>query len=338
MKILKYLLYVLLALVVIGVILGLVGPKTYEVSRSKVIAASSEQIWPYVTSFQKSKSWSPWVRMDTTMTAEYSGEEGTVGSKMTWKSKKMGGGEQTITVLEPYKLADSELKFIQPWGEGHATSSFQLADTVGGTKVTWGIKGENGFVNRAMAALMNMDKMMGPIFMQGLNNLDSVMATVPKSAAMEMKINTQEFPGGNYLAVRKEVKISKLGEFFMNNFKAVMDGAEKAKAEVAGAPAGLYYTWAPDKDLTDVACAVPVKGEVKAPAGLSVIAVPAGKAAVIEYVGGYSGVGKAHEAMDTYFKQNNLQQTAPVIEEYLVGEPAETDSTKWVTKIIYFIK
>jgi hypothetical protein len=129
--------------------------------------------------------------MDTMMTAEYSGEEGTVGSKMSWKSKKMGGGEQTITVLEPYKFADSELKFIQPWGEGHATSSFQLMDTVGGTKVTWGIKGENGFVNRAMAALMNMDKMMGPIFDQGLHNLDSVMATVPKSAAMEMKINAR---------------------------------------------------------------------------------------------------------------------------------------------------
>ena len=150
MKILKYLLYVLLALVVIVVILGLVGPKTYEVSRSKVIAASSEQIWPYVTSFPKTKAWSPWVRMDTTMTAEYSGEEGTVGSKMSWKSKKMGGGEQTITVLEPYKFADSELKFIQPMGEGHATSSFQLMDTVGGTNVTWGIKGENSFVFRAI--------------------------------------------------------------------------------------------------------------------------------------------------------------------------------------------
>ena len=338
MKILKYLLYVLLALVVIGVILGLVGPKTYEVSRSKVIAASSEQIWPYVTSFPKTKAWSPWVRMDTTMTAEYSGEEGTVGSKMSWKSKKMGGGEQTITALEPYKSADSELKFMQPWGEGHATSSVQLMDTVGGTKVTWGIKGENGFVNRALSALFNADKMMGPVFEQGLHNLDSVMATVPKSAAMNFQINTQDFPGGNYLAVRREIKISKLGDFFMNNFRALMDGAKTAKAELAGAPAGLYYTWYPDKDLTDVACAIPVKGDVKAPAGLSIIAVPAGKAAVIEYVGGYGGLGNVHQAMEDYFKKNNMQQSAPVIEEYVVGEPAETDSTKWVTRVIYFMK
>lgn len=338
MKILKYLLYVLLALVVIGVILGLVGPKSYNISRSKVIASSSQEIWPYVTSFQKANLWSPWARMDTTMTTEYSGEDGTVGSKQSWKSKNMGGGEQTITVLEPYKFADSELKFKQPWGEGLATSSFQLTDTVGGTKVTWGIKGENGFVNRAMGALMNMDKFMGPVFEQGLNSLDSLMATLPKSDAMEMQINTQDFPGGNYLGVRKEIKISKLGEFFMNNFNAVIEGAKKAKIEVAGAPSGLYYTWAPDKDLTDVACAVPVKGDVKAPAGLSILAVPAGKAAVIEYVGGYSGLGKAHEAMEAYFKKNNMEQSAPVVEEYLVGEPMEKDSSKWVTKIVYFIK
>jgi hypothetical protein len=115
--------------------------------------------------------------------------------------------------------------------------------------------------------LMNADKMIGESYEKGLNSLDSLMATVPKSSAMEMQIKTEEFPGGNYLAVRREIKISKLGDFFMNNFKAVMDGAKSAKAEIAGAPSGLYYTWAPDKDLTDVACAIPVKGDVKAPAG-----------------------------------------------------------------------
>jgi hypothetical protein len=117
MKILKYLLYVVLVLVFIALILGLVGPKSYNVSRSKVIAANPEQIWPYVTSFPKTHLWTPFVRMDTTMTAEYSGEEGALGSKLTWKSKKMGGGEQTITALDPYKSADSELKFFMPWGE-----------------------------------------------------------------------------------------------------------------------------------------------------------------------------------------------------------------------------
>jgi len=260
MKILKYLLYVLLALVVIGVILGLLGPKSYDVSRSKVIAASPEQIWPYLTSFKKAHDWTPFVRMDTTMVAEYSGQEGAVGSKLSWEAKKMGKGEQTITALDPYKSVDSELKFFQPWGEGHATAYYHLQDTLGGTKVTWGMNGQNGFVNRAMAALMNMDKMMGPIFMSGLNNLDSLIATLPKVAkSPEIKINTEDYPGGKFLAIRRNIQISKLKEFFEINFKALMEGAKNAKAEMTGMPSGLYYTWEPAKDMTDVAAAIPIK-------------------------------------------------------------------------------
>ena len=45
MKILKYLLYVLIVLILIGLILGLVGPKTKDIQRSRVIPATPEQIW-----------------------------------------------------------------------------------------------------------------------------------------------------------------------------------------------------------------------------------------------------------------------------------------------------
>ncbi len=338
MKILKYLLYILLVIVAIGVILGLVGPKSYDFSRSKVIAASAEQIWPYVTSFQKAHAWTPFARMDTTMTAEYSGEEGAVGSKLAWKSKKMGRGEQTLTALDPYKSADSELKFFQFWGEGHATSYFHLKDTIGGTKVTWGMHGENGFVNRAVSALMNADKMMGPIFLSGLNNLDSIMATLPKETMPEIKINTEDFPGGKYLGIRSQVKISVMKDFFSKSFPSIMAGIKKTNAEMAGMASGLYYTWEPDKDMTDMAAAIPIKNDVVAPAGLTLLSVPASKALTIDYMGGYGGLGKAHNAMAEYIKSNNLTQTAPVIEEYLVDPMMEQDSMKWRTKIMYFVK
>lgn len=337
MKILKYLLYILLVLVGIVILLGLFGPKTYDVQRSRVIAASSDQVWPYVSNWEKINTWSPWVRMDSTIKLTYEGDQGSVGSKYSWDSKKMGSGEQTITALDPNKTMEAELK-IRMFGESTSKTFISLQDTAGGTKVTWGMNGNNTFMGRVFGVLMNADKMIGESYEKGLNSLDSLIATVPKSNAMEIQINTEEFPGGNYLAIRRAIKISKLGDFFMNNFKAVMDGAKSAKAELAGAPAGLYYTWEPDKDMTDVACAIPVKGDVKAPAGLSLIAVPAGKAAVIEHVGGYGGLGDAHAAMEAYFKKNNMEQTAPVIEEYVVGESMEKDSAKWVTRIVYFIK
>jgi len=337
MKILKYLLYALLALVVIGVILGLVGPKTYDVHRSKVIAASSAQVWPYVSNWEKINMWSPWVRMDTTLKLDYTGDQGSVGSKYSWTSKKMGSGEQTITALEPNHSLYADLK-INMHGEMEAKSSIMLHDTAGGTEVTWGMKGENNFMGRIMSSVMNMDKMIGKEYEKGLNSLDSLMATVPKTTTSDMKVNTEQYPGGQYLGIRSTTKISKLSDFFSANMTKVIDAVKKSGAEMAGMPSGLYFVWEPDKDNTDVAAAIPIAKEIKAPAGLSLFTLPASKAAVIDYMGGYSGLGKAHEALAAFIKENNLTQSAPVIEEYLVDPMMEKDSTKWHTKIVYFVK
>ncbi len=43
-------------------------------------------------------------------------------------------------------------------------------------------------------------------------------------------------------------------------------------------------------------------------------------------------------AMDEYIQANKLEQLTPVIEEYITDPGAEPDSTKWLTKIVYFVK
>jgi effector-binding domain-containing protein len=208
---------------------------------------------------------------------------------------------------------------------------------MGATKVTWGMHGENDFIGRIMGSVMNMEKTMGPIFDSGLHNLDSLIATLPKPAP-GMKIYTEAYPGGKYLGIKSKVKISQLKDFFSKNFTPVMEGMKKTNAEPAGMASGLYYTWEPDKDMTEVAAAIPIKNDVKPPAGLAIFTIASGKMAVMDYMGGYSGLGKAHDAMAEYFKTNNMMQSPPVIEEYVVDPMMEKDSTKWHTRIIYFVK
>ena len=72
MKILKYLLYVLIGLVGIAILLGIFGPKSYDASRSAVISATPDQLWPYVSSLQKNAEWTPWAKRYTTITVEFS--------------------------------------------------------------------------------------------------------------------------------------------------------------------------------------------------------------------------------------------------------------------------
>ncbi|MGB4849827.1 MAG: SRPBCC family protein [Saprospiraceae bacterium] len=340
MKILKYLLYVLLALVVIGVVLGLLGPKTYKVERSTVIAASPDAVWSHMNTLKKVNEWSPFLKADTTAVVEYAGKDGEVGSSSSWKSKKMGNGQQTITAIDPMKSSAVELKFFMPWGDMVSGAYINLEPDPAGTKVIWGMAGKNNFVGRAMGVVMSMEKNVGPFYEKGLADLKTMVESAPKAPKMDMtyQINAGQYPGGKYLSVRKTIAMSGIADFFSKNTPLLMEALKKGKVEMAGPPSGIYYTWDEKKMESNMAVAVPIKGDMKAPAGMEVISLPANKALMIDYVGGYGKMGDAHMAMDAHIKTNKLEQVPPVMEVYFAGPGTEPDSNKWMTKIMYLVK
>lgn len=340
MKILKYLLYILLALVAIGIILGLFGPKSYKVERSVVVAGTPEVVWPHLSSIRKVNEWSPFLKMDTTTVVEYSGNDGEVGSTGKWNSKKMGKGEQTLTAIDPMKSSKVHLKFFTPMGTMESDAYLNLEPDPGGSKVTWGLTGNNNFLGRAMSALRSVEKEVGPAFEKGLADLQKLVASEPKPAAkMNYQINAGKYPGGKYLGVRATLPMKDISSFYQKNIPLLMAEIKKAKAEMVGVPSGIYYTWDEEKMETNMAAAVGVKTDLKTlPGMMQMIAVPPANALTIDYTGGYGKMGDAHMAMADYIKNNKLESMAPVIEEYYTGPGTEPDSTKWMTKIIYLVK
>jgi effector-binding domain-containing protein len=340
MKIVKYLLYALAVLIVLFILLGLFGPKSYQLERSIVIAATPDMIWPHMNSLKKVNEWSPFLKEDPDAVVEYTGNDGEVGSKSTWSSKKMGKGEQTITAIEPMKSSTVHLKFFRPWGEDESDGYLTLEPDSGGTKVTWGMKGNNGFLGKAMMSIMSMEKNVGPFFESGLADLKAKVDADPKEAKMGMnyQINSGQFAGGKFLAVHKTMAMSDISDFFMKSVPMLMTEVKKAKVQMDGPPAGIYYTWDEKKMETDMAVAVGIKGDMKAPAGMEIITVPASKDLTIDYVGGYSKMGDAHMAMDAHIKSNKLEFVSPVMELYMSGPSTEPDSNKWMTRIVYLVK
>lgn len=341
MKVVKVLLYVLLAFVVIGAILGMIGPKTYKVERSVVIAATPNRVWPHMSSLRKANEWSPFLKMDKAAVVTYSGKDGEVGSSSSWSGNhKVGKGSQTITSIEPMKSSEVQLKFFMPWGEMVSSGSLHLDPDPAGTKVTWVMEGKNNYVGRMMGSVMSMDKNVGPSFESGLADLKKMVESSPgaSSVGMNYQINPTPFAGGKYLAIHKTMPMSDISDAFMKGIPNLMTEVKKAKKDVAGAPVGIYYTWDEKKMEADIAVAVPFKGDMKAPAGMEIITVPASKAMVIEYNGGYGKMGDAHMAMADYIQTSKLENVLPVMEEYVVGPAAEKDSTKWMTRIIYLVK
>lgn len=338
MKILKYLLYFVGVLVLIAIVLGFVGPKSFDVSRSTIIPGTPAQVWPYVSSLKNTQLWSPWAEKDTAMVVEYTGTDGAVGSMSSWSSSKVGKGTQTIIKLEPTSYTETEVNILGFFG-GKFTGYLSLKDTTGGTFVTWGMKGENDFAGRIMGSIMNLDKMMATDFERGLSKLTDLVASAPKAETTSaLKIMPGEYPGGKYLGIRGSMGFDKLPSFYEKSYGAIFPALEKAGGKPAGMPAGLYYKWDTEKMTADLAAAVAFTGDIKAPAGMEVINLPAAKSLTIDYMGGYNGIGSAHEAMDVYIRENKLEQLTPVIEEYVTDPGSEPDSTKWLTKVVYFVK
>ncbi|MBP8087076.1 MAG: SRPBCC family protein, partial [Saprospiraceae bacterium] len=221
MKILKYLLYFVGVLVLIAIVLGFVGPKSFDVNRTAIIPGSPEQVWPYVSSLKNMQLWSPWAEKDTAMVVEYTGTDGTVGSMSNWSSSKVGKGSQTIIKLEPTSYAETEVNILGLLG-AKFTGYVSVKDTTGGSAVTWGMKGENGFMGRFMGSIMNMDKMMAPDFERGLTKLTELVAAAPKmESTSALKIMPGEYAGGKYLGIHSSMGFDKIPSFYEISYGAI---------------------------------------------------------------------------------------------------------------------
>ena len=147
-------------------------PKMVKVEREVFIAASPQQVFPYLANFKKFKVWSPWSEMDPKTEYVFSGVDGEVGSSMTWASEVTGKGTQTLVEARPFQYVKTGLEFD---GQNPAVAYFNLTPEGQGTKVVWGLDADMG--NNPMGRWMGlaMDSMLGPDYEKGLASLKSTV-------------------------------------------------------------------------------------------------------------------------------------------------------------------
>lgn len=166
------LIYVITGIILVFLVLVILAPKGYEVSRSVVIERTKPEVYHHLKYLKNQDSWSPWAKKDPQMKKGFVGEDGSIGAISSWDgNKEVGAGEQEITALSKNERIESKLRFLKPW-KSESDCYFQLHEEgEGKTKVTWGFTGENAFPMNIMMLFMSMDKMVGNDFEQGLESL-----------------------------------------------------------------------------------------------------------------------------------------------------------------------
>ncbi len=168
--------YIIGAIVGLIIILALIAPKSYAVSRSIEINKSTKELFEYLRFLKNHDEWSPWFERDPNMKKTNTGTDGTVGFISAWESdhKQVGHGEQEITGLVEDKVINSELRFLKPF-KSTSDAYLKLDEGSNGTIVTWGFSGNNKFPASIMMLFMNMDKAVGGDFEAGLTKLKTIM-------------------------------------------------------------------------------------------------------------------------------------------------------------------
>ena len=128
-------------------------------------------VFGQVNDFHRWDGWSPWAKMDPAMKTTYSGAAAGEGASYAWVgNSQVGEGRMTITESRPSDHIVVRLEFVKPMAATN-TATFTFKPDAGGTDVTWAMDGNNGFMGKAFSVFMNMDKMLGAYFEQGLGQM-----------------------------------------------------------------------------------------------------------------------------------------------------------------------
>jgi len=173
-------LLVIAAVIVLLVAVVATRPSDFRVTRSTAISAPPAVVFAQVNDFHNWDGWSPWARMDPEMKATYAGPAAGTGAVYSWVgNNKVGEGRMTIMESHPSDLVRIKLEFIKPFAATN-TAEFTFQPQGNQTTVTWNMTGKKNFMTKAMGLVMNMDKMIGGQFDQGLAQMKSVAETAAK--------------------------------------------------------------------------------------------------------------------------------------------------------------
>jgi len=147
------------------------GAATYTVERQQRVDAPASAVFQRIVDFHRWRAWSPWEAIDPNLQRTYGGAESGVGAVYEWEgNRKAGKGRMEITDIAPDSSVTIDLQFLKPF-KSNSTTEFNLHPDGGSTVVTWKMSGPKTFMTRVMGVFTSMDKMIGPDFEKGLQQL-----------------------------------------------------------------------------------------------------------------------------------------------------------------------
>jgi uncharacterized protein YndB with AHSA1/START domain len=149
------------------------APDRFMISRSALIDAPAERIFPLINDLHAHTQWSPFEK-DPNMKRTHSGAPKGKGAVYEWDgNRQVGSGRIAITDTVPNSKVTLKLDMFRPF-TAHNDVEFTLVPNGSGTNVSWAMQGPQPFMAKLMSTFINCDKMVGSQFEEGLAKLKAI--------------------------------------------------------------------------------------------------------------------------------------------------------------------
>ena len=331
MKVLKWILIVVLALVALVLLWAAFLPSERLFEQSVTINKSARLIFKQVNSLKNWENWSPFLEADTAMKSTYSGPDYGVGASQSWISKVNGNG--SMTILE--SIQNQKVVYSLDFGMGNVDTTWFTIEPMGDEfKLVWGTKLSNlGYpMGRIMGALMTPT--MNQVFVKGLTNIKGYVEAMPADY-LSGDISIEMVPARTLLAASNTVDAAGIPAFLQETYTAMVALITQEKLQFAGVPIAIY-SGEPDAPEWVVTAAIPIQRKPKVlPQGYYLLDQPARKVVTARHFGGYDTVEETYIRIMKYINDNQLTINGDMWDEYISDPELVTDPMMLETKVYY---
>lgn len=333
MKIIRRLLFIILCIVLAFIAVGFLLPRKVHVERKLLFSATQKSIFEQVNTMKNWIKWSPWLQLDTLMQLTYSGPESGIGAKLVWRSTNTNVGNGSASIIS--SSSPDSLQVIFDYNEkGKSIGRFLFKQEQKNTNVIWDLETDLGLNPVSRWVGLFSDRMIGPELEEGLFNLDQLMHDSRSIYGFE--IVELEVPARFLISIRDTASSKIVALKLTSMYKKIALFLKSKDLSPTGNPMAVFYNYL-DGNF-DIEAGLPVASFINVPSGLICSERIAQRAVVLKYVGPYTMISKAYNALQSYMNVKDLQVNGAGWEEYITNPNIESDSNKRQTDIYFPLK
>ncbi len=338
MKILKYLLFLILIFIIGASIYIATKDGSFQVEESHTINAPQEVVFNEVNDISNWKDWEPWSRETDDMIIKYGDTLSGEGASYSWTSENMGNGKILTIKSNPFSSIDQQITFETPFGDSKSEVYWIFEEQGDSTKVTWGMKGEQSFMEKVAFTFQDqsLNEMMRPMFRKGLKNLEDQVREKMNSYSINVDGITQH-GGGYYMYTSTASKISQVPERMEQMFTEVGNYMTQNNIEKIGKPFVLYNEWNEEQGTAIYSAGYFTPSQVITPAESDILNgyLPKQRTLRTTLKGDYKNLEEAWNAAYSYMEMNGLEarENSQPFEVYVIGPNDNANPAKWITHI-----